>query len=89
MTLVDPIDFDCWKQSPITQLVFKLLKELDEQLQHRMLNPNRVLESEGKIYYARAAGSRDLIREVLNLEFEDLDALELEEETDSGDEETT
>ena len=80
--ILDQIDFDCWKQSPITQVVFKRLRELDEMLQQKMLNPNMVLEQDGKVLYARAAGSRDLIREVLNLDFEDLE-IENEEIQDS------
>ncbi len=84
---LDQIDFDFWKQSDITQLIFAKLRVLDDLLQQKMLNPNMVLsvDHDGRISYARAAGSRDVIREILNLEFEDL---EIEEEkVNNGNEE--
>lgn len=82
---LDKSDFEYWKSNSITKLIYQKLTDLDNHLKDVMLNPSVMLELEGQLRYARAAGSRDVVREYLDLQFEDL---EIDNEEQKDNEET-
>lgn len=70
---LDQSDFDYWKSSPITQKVFKLFLDLNNDFEELLLNHHVVLGENGVAEYAKAIGSRYIIYRLLNLEFDELD----------------